>query len=154
MQSITLLCIGTLKESWIATGVSLYQERVQRDVHLHIVELPASKQKDVQKQQQEECERLLQALEKEQGMVVVLDETGKTSTSTQFSRMIADAKDGGDKLVFVLGGAYGLNDALCAKADRVLSLSAMTFPHELCRLIFMEQLYRALQIEKGTGYHH
>jgi 23S rRNA (pseudouridine1915-N3)-methyltransferase len=87
--------------------------------------------------------------------VVVLDERGTTLTSTGLAERLGKWRDQGVRQVaFVVGGAYGLTDAVRQRADLVLSLSAMTFPHQLVRVLFAEQLYRAFSILRGTPYHH
>jgi 23S rRNA (pseudouridine1915-N3)-methyltransferase len=103
---------------------------------------------------EEENERLLAALEKIDGVIVVLDDRGKEFLSTEFATWIGRKRDIGDSITFVLGGAFGLDDRVRSKATLVLSLSRMTFPHELCKLVFLEQLYRAQSIMAGSGYHH
>jgi len=127
---------------------------LQHDLQLELVEIPASKERDPDRQMQEESERLLEALSKREGEIIVLDERGKGMSSEEFSTALTGASDQGRSLLFVLGGAYGLSDAVRERADRILRLSAMTLPHELCRVVFLEQLYRAVQIQKGSGYHH
>ena len=117
-------------------------------------EIPASKQSDPTKQKEEECERILKRLESTTGQVWALDERGKQMDSQEMSQKIEKLKDAGQPMIIILGGAYGLTDAIRQQADCVLTLSKMTFPHELCRLLFLEQLYRAHEITRGTGYHH
>ncbi len=154
MRRMQLLCIGSLKTSWLAEAARFYTERIEHDAQFEVIELPASKQKDPLKQQQEECDRILEKLEKIDGVIWVLDETGKGMTSPKLSEELSKLADRGDSITFVLGGAYGLNDQVRKRAHQLLKLSDMTFPHELCRIVFLEQLYRALQIKKGSGYHH
>lgn len=154
MQRITLLCIGTPKFSWAKEACSQYMERLQTGCKFELVELPASKQKDSQKQMQEESEALLSKLEKLDGTVWVLDERGKQCTSQAFAGSLEGLKDSGQSVTFVLGGAYGLSDAVRDSADHLFALSSMTLPHDLARIFFLEQLYRAQQILKGTEYHH
>jgi 23S rRNA (pseudouridine1915-N3)-methyltransferase len=101
----------------------------------------------------EESERLLRYIERAEGQVYILDETGDRLTSPQFSEMITKARDAGTPMVFVLGGAYGFTDVV-RKAGKTLRLSDMTLPHELCRVLFLEQLYRAGEIARGSQYHH
>ncbi|MDA1208845.1 MAG: 23S rRNA (pseudouridine(1915)-N(3))-methyltransferase RlmH [bacterium] len=153
MKNITLLCIGHIKSSWLREGCEEYGLRLAHDIGLDIVELPASKEKDPSRQREEECGRLVDALEKRKGVIYVLDERGKQRTSVDFASLISDAQDLGEQIIFVLGGAFGLNDAVRSKGSQ-MSLSDMTLPHELCRLLFLEQLYRAQQIQKASGYHH
>ncbi len=153
MQRITLLCIGAVKEAWAKDGCAQYLERLERAAKLDVVELPPSKEKDPDKQQRDESARLIDSANKIGGALFVLDETGKGMTSAQFSVLIGAAKDQGTHLVFMLGGAYGLVDDV-KHAGKKIRLSDMTLPHELCRVVFLEQLYRATEILKGSGYHH
>lgn len=153
MQKITLLCIGSVKESWAKQGCEFYLERLQRATKFEVVELPPSKEKDPEKQQRDESARLIDSANQIGGALFVLDETGKGVTSEQFSVLIGAAKDQGTRLVFLLGGAYGLVDDV-KHAGKRIKLSDMTLPHELCRVVFLEQLYRATEILKGSGYHH
>lgn len=154
MHRITLLCVGPIKTKWIAEGCVHFLGRLGHAIQMEVVEVPASKQTDLLKQHTEESERLLEAITKREGDVWVLDERGKAMTSPVFASFLETARDTGRTVIFVLGGAYGLTDAVRKRAHRVLKLSDMTFPHELCRLIFLEQLYRATEINKGSGYHH
>lgn len=87
--------------------------------------------------------------------LVVLDEIGRTIDSRSFAKKLGDWRDqGAREACFVIGGAYGLTDAVRERADLLLSLSPMTFPHQLVRVLFAEQLYRAWSILNRTGYHH
>jgi len=123
-------------------------------IDFSILPVQPSKSKDPAKQREEESQRLLALLQEQDGDVWVLDESGKELSSQEFAAALTCVRDLGTKLTFVLGGAYGLSNAIRSRADRIIALSRMTFPHELCQLIFLEQLYRALQIQKGSGYHH
>lgn len=154
MWKVTLICVGAIKTSWICEGCAYFCERLKSDCKLEVIELTASKARDAQGQIQEESKRIIDALKKRKGVVWILDKIGKQMYSEEFSHALSAFGDRGQSLTIVLGGAYGLNDAVHERADRMLSLSPMTFPHELCRLIFFEQLYRAVQIGKGSGYHH
>ena len=154
MIHITLLCVGTPRSGWVQEGVGQYADRLQHDVQFQIICLPASKEKDPTKQREDESIRLIDALQKREGVVWLLDEQGKAMTSPDFSQCISTAHDEGQSIIFVLGGAFGVTDFVRNAADRTLRLSDMTLPHELCQVLFLEQLYRALQIKKGTGYHH
>lgn len=153
MQHVTLLCIGSVKESWAKEACALYLERLSRVAKFDVVELPASKEKDPEKQQRDESARLIDSANKLGGALFVLDEKGKGMNSEQFSVLVGAAKDQGLHLVFMLGGAYGLVDDV-KRAGKSIRLSDMTLPHELCRVVFFEQFYRATEILKGSGYHH
>lgn len=153
MHRITLLTVGRLRETWARDACALYAERLGASCDLRVAELPASKARTGTEQQLEESERLLAQLRAIGGRIVVLDETGKGMTSQVFAQFIGAARDRGEPLTFVLGGAYGLTDAV-RKIGTAMKLSDMTLPHELCRVVFLEQLYRAHEIGKGSGYHH
>jgi 23S rRNA (pseudouridine1915-N3)-methyltransferase len=154
MQRVILLCVGALKFSWAKDACRDFADRLGHSIKIEILELPASKMREADKQREEESERIIAALEKRGGSVWVLDERGKEMTSPAFAKELQGAKDHGEEMIFVIGGAYGLNDAVRKKARRLLRLSEMTLPHELCRVVFLEQLYRATEIGKGSGYHH
>ena len=154
MQKISLLCIGSLKTRFLAEGCVHYVERLRHAFDVDVIEVPASKEKDPMKQAAEESERLLMTLSKKEGDIWVLDERGKAMTSPKFAEQLGRVRDAGRTLIFVLGGAYGLTDEVRKCTHHVLRLSDMTLPHELCRLVFLEQLYRGGEILKGSGYHH
>ncbi len=151
MQHVALLAVGSLKTSWVRAGAEDYLRRL-RDVS--VLELQASKAKEPLKQAAEESEKILAKMKDFDGETCVLDERGVSKTSKAFAATLQKLSDRGTSVLFVLGGAYGLTDAVRSTATHVLRLSDMTLPHELCRLLFLEQLYRAQQIQKGSGYHH
>ncbi|MDB4978491.1 MAG: rRNA (pseudouridine1915-N3)-methyltransferase [Candidatus Peribacteria bacterium] len=154
MQKIVFLSPGRVKTSWIQEGCDLYIKRLKHDIQLEVVEIPPSKQIDPVKHADDESERLLEKARKFEGDIWLLDERGQGFTSLEFSQKLTNAKDIGRTIVFLLGGAYGVNDTLKKEVNSIIRLSDMTFPHELCQLIFFEQLYRAIEIQKGSGYHH
>ena len=119
-----------------------------------VLELAPSRGKEAGQQQAEESERVLKMLEKMEGEVWLLDERGKAMTSPEFAAEMGRAKDMGRELVFVLGGAYGFTEGVRNKIAKKLRLSDMVLPHELCRVVFLEQVYRAGEIGRGSGYHH
>ena len=147
-----LFVVGSLKSSWVKDGCKQYLDRLSIDV----VELPASKQKDWVQQVEEESERILKGLGqgKGKGQVWLFDERGEVMTSLEFAEQLSALQDLGESITFVLGGAYGVNDAVRSVATRVIRFSDMVFPHELARVLILEQLYRAQQIQRGSGYHH
>lgn len=149
-MNITLLSVGSLKISWVKEGCQQYLDRLS----INLIEIPASKQRDSVKQSEEESASIIKRLDKMNGKIWVLDEKGENLTSPSFSEALEQLSDRGESIIFVLGGAYGLNEIVYKKADRLIRLSDMVFPHELCRIVLLEQIYRAGQITKGTGYHH
>lgn len=153
MQKIALVSIGRLREPWAREASDEYAKRIRAWADLEILELAPSKGRTADAQKLEESDRMLMLLQKTKGTVWILDETGKSFTSPAFSVEITAARDRGDQLTFLLGGSYGFTDAV-RRAGRTIRLSDMTLPHELCRVLFLEQLYRAGEIAKGSGYHH
>jgi 23S rRNA (pseudouridine1915-N3)-methyltransferase len=147
VHKIQLITVGKIKTSWITEGCDLFIDRLGHSCNFSERILNAGDEK-------EERNKILSALERVDGVIVVLDETGKEFSSKEFALWIGKQKDSGLSITFVLGGAYGLDDRIRKKANLVLSLSKMTLPHELCKLVFLEQLYRAHAILSGTGYHH
>lgn len=153
MQPINLLAVGQLKTAWLRDGRDEYVKRLQAFCSLHIQEIPASKQTDIAKQHTEENTKIVKALEKNPGKVFLLDDKGEQFTSLSLAELIDQAKDRGETLTFVIGGAYGFSDGL-KRTFPSRSLGRITLPHELCQVVFLEQLYRACSINAGKGYHH
>lgn len=147
MHKITLLSVGKIKTPWIKDGCVVYEERLSHACDFTNRVLSAGSPA-------EEHERILSSLEKTSGVIVALDETGKEMTSPEFASWLGTKRDAGSPVTFVLGGAYGLNDRIRSKAALTLALGRMTLPHELCSLVFLEQLYRVHTILAGSGYHH
>lgn len=153
-MKIRLLLVGRTDRGSVGDSVADYVKRIERLTAFEQVVVAEAGTGAPAYQQRVECERLLAAI-KPGERVVVLDERGTHLTSPAFADRLGKWRDQGVKQVtFVIGGAYGLNDAMRDRADLVLALSAMTFPHQLVRALFAEQLYRAYTILNGTPYHH
>lgn len=151
---IRLLLVGRTERGPVADGLEHYLVRVRRSAPVDVVVLPEAGTGGAAQQARLEEPRILAALQPGE-RVVVLDERGQALTSPQFAGRLGAWRDQGVRQVaFVIGGAYGLTDAVRQRADLVLSLSAMTFPHQLVRLLFTEQLYRAFTILRNEKYHH
>ncbi len=149
-----LIVVGRTERGFVADGLEHYLDRLRHWNPTEVVVLNKSDRATGQEQRVAEERDLLKAIPSG-ARLVVLDETGRTLDSRAFAKKLGDWRDQGTReLCFVIGGAYGLTDAVRAKADLVLSLSAMTFPHQLVRVLFAEQLYRAFSILNRTGYHH
>ena len=137
---IRILAVGKVRKGWVLEGIATYLKRLPG---LQVVELrDAGKVK--------EAEAVLAALQPGEQLVVMAEE-GQTFDSPAFAERLEGS--GSERLVFVIGGAEGIDPALKARASWKLSLSPMTFPHELARLLLLEQLYRALTIQQGGPYH-
>lgn len=146
--------VGKTERGFVADGLAHYLERVRHSGQVEEVVVAKSDRATPQEQRAEEERNLLKAIPSG-ARLVVLDETGRTMDSRSFAKRLGDWRDQGTREVcFIIGGAYGLTDGVRGKADLLLSLSPMTFPHQLVRVLFAEQLYRAWSILNRTGYHH
>ncbi len=154
MHRLTLLCVGKLHGGWIAEGCEDFLHRLKHHARVEIRELPPSREKDAGRQCGDESSRLLAAMGKQKGDVIVLDEKGERMTSREFALLLSQCFDSGTPATFVIGGAYGLTEEVRKGAKAVVKLSDMTYTHEMARLILLEQVYRALEIQRGSGYHH
>jgi len=149
-----LILVGKTERGFVADGTAHYLERVRHWTSVEETVVSKSDRTAAQEQRMEEERNILKAIPVG-ARLVVLDETGKTLDSRSFAKKLGDWRDqGARETCFVIGGAYGLTDAVRSKADLLLSLSPMTFPHQLVRVLFAEQLYRAYSILHRTGYHH
>jgi len=145
--NITILCVGKLKERYWTDAVSEYMKRLSRYCTLHIEELKEELTPE------REGEALLRRV-REDAFVITLEIEGAALDSVQLSRKISElGLSGRSNLVFVIGGSDGLSDEVKARADYRLSFSKMTFPHQLMRVILLEQIYRSFKIAKGEVYH-
>lgn len=153
-----LIAVGSVKSVWAAQGEKTYAERITHYMPYETVIVPdvkTSKSTTPQIQKEAEGAVILSKLQPTD-VVVLLDERGQQPTSRKLAGLLQGHMNSGVKrLVFVIGGPYGFSEAVYARAGgRLLSLSKLTFPHELARLIFTEQLYRAMTILRGEPYHH
>lgn len=156
-MKIQFLVVGKTEDKYIQTGLDIYLVRLKHYVPLDfkvIPELKNTNSMSVTQQKQKEGELILKELESSD-KVVLLDELGKEYTSVQFSQFIQQQMNSSVKrLVFVVGGSYGFSEEVYKRASIKISLSQMTFSHQMIRLLFLEQLYRAYTIIKGEPYHH
>ena len=159
MQKITVLCVGKLKEPFYRDAVAEYSKRLGRYCKLEIVELPEYRlgelpsPAEIEKALACEGDAIREKLPRG-GAVVAMCIEGKETDSVSFSRRLADfGVAGKTQVTFLIGGSVGLDASLKASADWRLSLSPMTFPHHLARVMLLEQIYRAYQILEGTHYH-
>lgn len=156
-MDIQLITIGKTNISYIKEGIEEYCKRLRRYVTYKIVELPDIKKSgklSEEEQKEGEGELLLKQFS-ESDTVVLLDERGKEYTSREFAVFLEKNMASGKKrLQFVVGGPYGFSRKVYDRADSLLSLSKMTFNHEMVRLFFTEQIYRGISILHGLPYHH
>ena len=159
MQKVTLLCVGKLKERFYIDAAAEYAKRLQRLCRLEIVELPESRLPDdpspaeLRRALQAEAAAIRQRLPGS-GALVALCIEGKPCSSEELSRRLTElGVQGRSQLTFLIGGSVGLDESLKQQADWRLSMSPMTFPHHMARIMLLEQIYRAYQIAGGTKYH-
>ena len=156
-MQIRMIAVGRLKEKWLREAFAEYEKRLHRYCRLTLIELPEARLPDTPSQGE-----IAAALETEgrailaacQGVTAAMCIEGKQMPSEQLAKCIADRGVRGESTVsFVIGSSFGLSGQVKQQADLQLSMSEMTFPHQLARVMLMEQIYRAFQIGEGGKYH-
>ncbi len=150
-MKLTVLSIGKDRSGLFAPGVDEYARRLSHVAKLELVELPESRRSGA-RAKADEAQAVLSRL-KPTDVLVALDERGKALASVPFAKWLEQHQSQGRHVVLVIGGDEGLDETVRARAQLTLSLSAMTMPHRLARLVLMEQLYRAFSILRGEPYH-
>lgn len=159
MQTIQLLCVGKLKEKFYADAVSEYAKRLGAYCKLSIVELPEERLPDRPSQAQidaaldREGDRILAKIPAGSVIIALCVEGTLLSSEELAGRMEKWAVQGGSQLTFLIGGSCGLHSKVKQRAALRLSMSPMTFPHHLARVMVLEQIYRAFKINEGSNYH-
>mgnify|MGYP003308927621 CR=1 FL=1 len=159
MLNVNIICIGKLKEKYLRDAVSEYEKRLTAFCKLNIIELgeyalpdnpsPA----DINRGLEKEGEQILSKISNGAYVYAMCIE-GKQRSSTELSAEIDRlAVEGNSNITFIIGGSYGLSDAVKQRANMKLSMSEMTFPHQLARVMLLEQIYRSFQISIGGPYH-
>ncbi len=139
---MTLIAVDKIRESHIKTGIEFYLKQLPK---IQIIEI---KVKDKEKESQDILKQI-----KTSDFVVLLDVQGEFMDSIQYSKYLEKLENQAKDIVFVIGGSYGVSDLVKQRANKLLSFSKMTFPHELFRLMFFEQLYRAYSLKNNKKYH-
>ena len=158
MLKISILCVGGLKEDYWKSACAEYAKRLGTHVRIRLVEIPEERlpdhpsQANVQAALAAEAARL-QARLKPGAYIVALCVEGRQMDSTAFARLISDRMGLPGEITFLIGGSYGLSEAIKSRAALRLSFSEMTFPHMLARVLLYEQLYRAVNFLEGGRYH-
>jgi 23S rRNA (pseudouridine1915-N3)-methyltransferase len=156
-MKITLLQIGKTTDKHISEVADQYSTRIKKYTVFEVVtisDIKNTRNMSVQQQKEKEGKRIIQATTTED-YVILLDERGKAYRTIEFSGLMEKIFMFSKKrIVFVIGGPWGFSEEVYSRADLSMSLSNMTFPHQLVRLLFLEQLYRVFTIIKGEPYHH
>lgn len=154
-MNINIICVGKIKEKYILDGIQEFAKRMQAFGKLKIFELKedgndSNRNMSIEK----ESKSILETLEKNKGFKILLDIQGKNFSSEDMASQIEKIGLNGDNTInFIIGGSYGVSEDIRKSADLRLSFSKMTFPHQLMRLILIEQIYRWFSIIKNTKYH-
>ncbi|MDR0385462.1 MAG: 23S rRNA (pseudouridine(1915)-N(3))-methyltransferase RlmH [Prevotellaceae bacterium] len=156
-MKIKFVAVGKTTAGYLKEAISVYENRLKHYIPFELICIPdiknAGKLSETQLKNRE-GENILAKLNSGDELVL-LDEKGKSLSSPEFSLLLSGKINAGNRCtVFVAGGAYGFSDEVYARASLMISLSRMTFTHQMVRLIFVEQLYRAFTIMKGEAYHH
>ena len=155
-MKIKIVAVGKLKENYLKDAIDEYAKRISRFASLEIVEVDeclsrgAQNEKEIERVKKAEGENILSKLE---GYVVVMDINGKEVSSEQLSAHIARQKQYSSTFTFVVGGSNGVSDEVKSRADFMCSFGKITLPHQLFRVVLLEQLYRACCIEHNVAYH-
>lgn len=156
-MKITLIVIGKTDKKYILEGVSEYEKRLLHYCKFELKVIPDiknSKSMSESVQMQKEGELILSSV-RSTSELILLDERGSEYSSVEFAKLIErKGVAGKSEITFVVGGPYGFSPEVKTRANGLVSLSKLTFSHQIVRLIFMEQLYRAMTIIKGEPYHH
>ena len=156
-MKIKVIVIGKTQKSFLIEGENEYLKRLKRYINIEKIEIPDLKNAKKLSQseiKQKEGQLILQKID-QHSTVVLLDDKGKTLTSVNFSKWLQEKMNRGTRtLVFVIGGAYGFSDQVYDRASEKISLSKMTFSHQMIRMLFFEQVYRGFSILNNEPYHH
>jgi len=157
--NITIITVGKLKEIYLIDGIKEYQKRLSKYCKLNLVEVADEKcpenlsQADMEIVKNKEAERIIKKIPTTT-QIITLEIEGKMLTSEEFSKKIDSyGVTGHSNLTFIIGGSLGISDTIKKMSDFKLSFSKMTFPHQVMKMILLEQIYRAFRISRGEPYH-
>jgi 23S rRNA (pseudouridine1915-N3)-methyltransferase len=165
MRSVRIIAVGRIKQSakYLVEGIELYQKRLSRHIDIQWIEVPdeaPTSTRPVEQVREREAEAILKQCGPDDH-VILLNERGKHMNSETFAEWLFNGNPpnggrpqlGGDRMIFIIGGAFGTSEKLEERASETISLSQLTFPHQMVRLILIEQLYRAFTIAHHEPYH-
>lgn len=152
MVKIKIACVGGIKEKFFTDAIDEYEKRLGRFCTLSVVEVEEeSRQQNIQKKIDIESERLLSV---SSGSLVLLDRTGQMVSSEDLAHFLKQSQTGGvSEITFIIGGSNGVNEKFKCACNKVISFGKITFPHQLFRVVLLEQVYRAFTINAGMPYH-
>jgi 23S rRNA (pseudouridine1915-N3)-methyltransferase len=154
-MKVHLWAFGSNSDSWVMEGEKLYTRRIEHYLTFEYKCIQATKSNHQSQVLEAESKWIRQQIENAPAKIILLDEKGSQFTSVAFSKKLEQWRQGSHRrLIFLIGSAYGFDDETRKLADEIMSISSMTLPHQLCRLLFLEQIYRACTILRGESYHH
>ena len=146
-----IICAGKVKEKFFVDAMNEYSKRISKYTKLEIIEIPDESNESIA--MKKEGEKILSKI-KDNDYVVTLEIEGNSLTSLEFAKKIDNNFNSNKNLTFVIGGSYGLDESVKSRSDYKLSFSKFTFPHQLFRVILLEQIYRAYKINNNENYHN
>lgn len=147
-----LICVGKIKEKYLNDAIDEYKKRLSKYTKLDIVVLPDISYNEIDKVKKEEGKLILKHL-KETDNVIILDINGIELSSVELTNKLCRLEAVNSNITFIIGGSYGLSDEVKKRANFSLSFSKLTFPHQLFRVILLEQIYRTYKIRNNENYH-
>lgn len=149
---IKIICVGKLKESYWKKAVEEYQKRLSKYTKLDIIEVPDYQTESIELTQKKEMLEICKHLN-EKDYIITLEIEGEQLSSVAFSKMLDETTMKYSNIIFIIGGSDGLSDEIKKKAHKALSFSKLTFPHQMFRVVLLEQIYRGFKIMKNESYH-
>lgn len=149
---IKLICVGKIKEKYLNEAIDEYKKRLSKYTKLDIIELPDSSYNEIDKVKKEEGKLILKHI-KETDNVIILDINGHELSSVELTTKLCSLEAMNSNITFIIGGSYGLSEEVKKRANYSISFSKLTFPHQLFRVILLEQLYRTYKIRNNENYH-
>lgn len=156
MIKITIISVGRIKEKYWQQAINEYAKRLKPYVKLKFTDLPEEKVNNISNQKQitaKECKKIIKVIPKD-STVIVLDMQGYNYHSEEFSRKIAEWSEYGREITFIIGGPLGLSQEVLDISNQKVSLSDMTFTHQMAKVILTEQIYRGIMIQNGKTFHY
>ena len=149
---IKIICVGKIKEKFFKEAIEEYQKRLTKYTKINIIEVEDININNEELIKQKEKELILKHIDKKD-YVITLEIEGKQLSSTELSKKIEEIEQINSNITFIIGGSYGLDDEIKNLSNYKLSFSKLTFPHQLFRVILLEQIYRAFKIKNNESYH-
>ena len=149
---IKIIAIGSIKEKYLKDAIAEYQKRLQKYTSIEIIELKDESFDEINKTLSKEAEKIKKHIS-EKDYIITLEIEGKQLDSVEFSKKLENIQLETSNIAFIIGGSYGLSSEIKEMSNYHLSISKMTFPHQLFRVILLEQIYRAFKIKNNESYH-